>query len=221
MSSDSCLLGSLASYSNPGRCLDIGTGTGVVALMLAQRYPTAHVTAIEIQESVYNQAFYNITNSSFSERIEVRQGDFLQMDIKGLYDLIVCNPPYFSKHLPSPNPEKNIALHNTSLPFEKLASKVQTLLSPGGKFWLILPPSEMEQFNSTALTYGLFSQDLVHVYNKPGKLFRKVASFSASAVGVSVRELTMHDADGKRTADYETLMSDFYLENTEIYRRLK
>lgn len=187
--------------------------------MLAQRYPKAAVAAIEIQEEVYGQAVHNISSSMFSERLKVTRGDFLRADFGDTFDLIVCNPPYYKNHLRTSDPEKNIALHNSSLPFEALTAKVKTLLSPGGKFWVILPHAEMEQLKAIASHEGLNQEELINIYNKPGKLFRQVACFSATPQGNMVKELLMHDAEGKRTIEYETLMRDFYLENTEIYRR--
>lgn len=187
--------------------------------MLAQRYPKAQVTAVEIQEAVYGQAALNTGNSIFSSRVEVMQGDFLQMGFKVQYDLIVCNPPYFMDHLPGASAEKNIALHNSSLPFAELAHKVVSLLRDGGKFWLILPEAQMQQFRSTALQSGLYNEQLLSIQNRPGKLFRQVASFSASARTPLATELLMHDNEGERTNEYKSLMCDFYLENTEIYRR--
>ena len=99
VNSDACILGAIAEFDNPIHCLDIGTGTGVIALLLAQRYPNTQLTAIEIEKSVYEQATDNIQKSVFNNRIVTLNADALEYPFAHKFDLIVCNPPYFKNHL--------------------------------------------------------------------------------------------------------------------------
>ncbi len=209
----------MAFHPHPLRGLDIGTGTGVISLMLAQRYEGLNMTAIEIQPEVAGQAEHNTNVSVFSQRIQVVTLDFLQYETDDRYDLIVCNPPYFNAHLQGQKTDRNMALHNMSLPFEQLIEKAAGLLAPGGKFWCISPRHEAKQLQVIGVEKGLGMDTEIDVYNKPGKHFRTLTCFVAGLCETRRRELLTHHDDGQRTSEFSQLMTDFYLENTENYKR--
>jgi len=222
VNSDACLLGAIAENENPKHCLDIGTGTGVIALFLAQRYPEASVTAIEIEQTVFEQAKENIEKSKFSERIKTVHADALQYPYKQTYDLIVCNPPYFKNHLEKNDSEKNRAIHNKTLDSLSLIIRIHEILNTDGKFWLIYPPKESECFKRLADVNHLHVLKDIKIYNKPEKHYRRIICYSKTEKIVNLEEkLLLTGEDGEKTEDFRLLMHGFYLENTEKYKRSK
>lgn len=142
---DGVLLGTIADGFDrkPARILDIGTGTGLIALILAQRFPNAEIDAIEIEEKAFEEAVQNFENSPWSDRLFCYHAGFQEFveEMDEEYDLIVCNPPFFREnenkitHTP-----RNIARNETFLPLRELTEGVPNLLSPDGAFWAIGPP---------------------------------------------------------------------------------
>jgi tRNA1Val (adenine37-N6)-methyltransferase len=219
VTTDACVLGALASHPQPLNILDIGTGTGILSLMMAQKFPQANIQAFEIEPTAAEQAFYNFEHSIFMQQITLNREDFLK-SAPTLYDLIICNPPYFKKHLRGSSEVKNSAIHNTSLPFDQLVHKIYGSLAVDGLAWIILPPQEMLDFKKEAENTGLCAMETTQVYNKPGKHFRTVTCFSKALINpISVTELILSDAQGARSHQFSLLMRDFYLENTTIYKR--
>ena len=211
MNTDGCLLGALSKLENPKHCLDIGTGTGVIAMMLAQQYPNAKVTAIELNTIAYQQADLNIQASVFKQQIELLNADFTTYHSETLYDLIVCNPPYFSKHLQGPNANKNMALHSDTLPPNVLTEKVNILLHPDGLFMVIYPVSEMEQLRKLAALNGLYPKYIYNIQNKPGKAYRTIIGFGKTEVTPEESTLVLMDSNGQRSEAFSDIMKAFYL----------
>ena len=211
VNTDGCLLGALSKFEDPKHCLDIGTGTGVIAMMLAQQYPKAKVTAIELNTLAYEQAQLNINASVFSSNIELLNIDFLQFKSETKYDLIVCNPPYFSNHLQGPNASKNMALHSDTLPPNVLIEKVNTKLHPDGLFIVIYPVAEMEQFKKLANLIGLYPKYIYNIQNKPGKAYRTIIGFGKTEVTTEESTLVLMDSNGQRSEAFSDIMKAFYL----------
>lgn len=220
VSTDACLLGACAEFNEPYHCLDIGTGTGVIALFLAQRYPKTNTTAVELEPMVCRQAELNIAASPFSERIQIIETDFLKFNSRLKFDLITCNPPYFKNSLQKKDSALNRAIHNSDLPVEGLLTQVAALLSESGCFWVIYPPHEARIIQAKAAVAGLYTHRVLEVYNKPGKHFRSILCFQKQVSEKTMHtDLLMHEADGTQTEAFRLLMSPFYLENTEKYKR--
>jgi tRNA1Val (adenine37-N6)-methyltransferase len=220
VTSDACLLGALATHDRPNNCLDIGTGTGVLALMTAQKFPSTSILAIELEKEVAEQAVYNISQSPFNQQISVINADVLSYGFNSTFDLIICNPPYSMNHLKGSSKEKNTAMHNRTLPFEQLIEKARNLLSPDGLFWCIGPENGMKELANIGERNQLHIIRKIQIHNKPGKYFRTVSCFSLQTKSSLQEEnLLMHEEDGSRTEMFDKLMFDFYLENTVIYRR--
>jgi tRNA1Val (adenine37-N6)-methyltransferase len=215
ISTDAVVLGALADTTDPMSILDIGTGTGVLALMLAQRFPYAKITAIEIEESAFSQAKENFLKSPWQQRLNVVHQDFNEYihNVDQKFDLIVSNPPYYPNHLVSPNFKKNLAHHHTSLNFEELVEGVQKLLSPQGSFWLILPPDQMKQFNQIALLKDLKPFCQLSIYDKPeSKKLREVVGFSMNKEEYfSQKDFFIKDRALKYSKEYRDLLKDFLL----------
>ncbi|WP_111669321.1 tRNA1(Val) (adenine(37)-N6)-methyltransferase [Algoriphagus litoralis] len=212
ISTDAVLLGGLAEVSNPRRILDIGTGTGVIALMLAQRFPQAKVTAIELDEDAAAQALENFEESQFSDRLILLQGRFQDFSVDEKFDLIVSNPPFFPDHLKSPDAKRNKALHTDELSFEELINNASAQLSEEGSFWVILPPRQMKILVDLAEKAGLNLNATTRVKDQETKpVHREICEFSFQSMGKKEVELVLKDADSQYSGSYMRLLTGFLL----------
>lgn len=165
---DSVLLGAWANIPSKGNFLDIGTGTGVLALMMAQR-SEAIIKAVEIDKNASDQASINFKQSKWSSKLSVINEDIddFNPDIK--FDYIICNPPFFSSPTPEINKNRLIARHDNELSLDKLLACVTRLLSKDGKFGFILPITQAENLISNANTHGLYCTKKSFVKPTPQK----------------------------------------------------
>ncbi|HSF54288.1 MAG TPA: methyltransferase [Algoriphagus sp.] len=212
ISTDAVLLGSLAKAGNPDQILDIGTGTGVIALMLAQRFPESKVTAVEIDPDAAEQAKENFQESQFSERLGLFQGRIQDFPEVKKFDFIASNPPFFPDHLKSKDSKRNKALHTDELSFEALIDKASRLLSKTGSFWVILPPRQMKDLESLAQKSGLYSFHKVNVKDQESKqVYREVCGFTFEEQGKKEEILVLKDENNAYSRSYSTLLSGFLL----------
>ena len=212
ISTDAVLLGALATGDNPKLILDIGTGTGVIALMLAQRFPKATVTAVELDKDAAEQALENFRESPFSERLEVKNIRFQEFFENQQFDLIVSNPPYFPDHLKSKDSKRNQALHTDELPFEELIEKSQKLLEKDGKLWIILPPRQMDYFTQSAEKVGLHPYHEVFFRDAVSKpVIRKISGFAWKHSILTKEEIPLKLESGTFSDLYSNLISGFLL----------
>jgi len=214
ISTDAVLLGTLVQSDLPKRILDIGTGTAVIALMLAQRFPQTSLTAVELDPEAASQARENCEQSPFSERLTVIQGRFQDFPVEEPFDLLVSNPPFFPDHLPASDPKRQQALHTDSLSFEELLHKANKLLAPSGSFWVILPPRQMQDFIQYATAHGLFPTTRVGIRDSAAKpIHREVIglTFSEPLPSVLPKEIHLKNEDGSCSEDYRNLISGFLL----------
>ena len=214
ISTDAVLLGSLAQCPSPKQILDIGTGTGVIALMLAQRFPEAQVTALEIDPEAAAQATENFKESPFAERMHLTPTALQDFSADASFDLIVSNPPYFPDHLKSSDPKRNLALHTDSLSFEALVNHASHLLALSGQFWVILPPRQMEDFCKLAEQVLLFPNSKIQIRDNDSKpAHREIVSFSKTKEfpSISTRVCSLKNKDGTYTKDYQQLIAGFLL----------
>ena len=221
VTTDACLLGAIADASNKTQLLDIGTGTGVVAMFMAQRFPLILIDAIDIEETIVEQALINIQNSPFKEQITLHTADILSWEPQRLYDTIVCNPPYFKNHLEKAASEKNTAIHANRMDHRLLIKKVSQILKEDGKFFVILPPYEMTQLIDMANENHLYAFMKTSIFNQPGKHYRDIVCFSHHKGNEIHSQLVLNDDNGKRTEAFSRLMHDFYLEDTQMYKKNK
>ena len=217
---DSVLLGAWACVDHAARILDIGAGTGLLALMMAQRYPDAVIDAVEIDSAASQQAIENVTNSPWSDRIRVICDDFINYADHCLlrYDLIISNPPYFTASLKPVNAKRNIARHNDSLPHRFLLAGSSKLLTPNGVLAIVLPPDEALNIFDEAAAHGLFFKRSLDVQSLPSKpVYRMLVEFSKTSShscedGVGER-LCIEKADRSGLTDeYKQLTKEFYLD---------
>jgi tRNA1Val (adenine37-N6)-methyltransferase len=210
---DGVLLGACADISNAHLILDIGTGTGLIALMLAQRC-NAEIHAIEPDRESWLQACRNFDESKWCNRIKTENIDLQRYNPGGSrFDLIVTNPPYFSDSLKNPDAGKASARHNESLSNAELLEAVLRLMNNAGKFQLILPYVEGNIFIAEAQGYGLYCNNILKIRPLPtSEIRRMILTFSKERLKVSEKFLTIEH--GKRhefTEDYIYLTKDFYL----------
>jgi tRNA1Val (adenine37-N6)-methyltransferase len=214
ISMDGVVLGAYAGCGNPKKILDIGAGTGVVSLMLAQRFPEAKITAVEIDRDAFEQASENARQSPWSNRVSILNQSFqeFQKQQGEKFDLIVSNPPYYPKHLKSTDQKRNLALHNDSLSFGELASGIISLLDKKGHFWLILPPEQMEEITKIFNFLGLFIFEKLEVKDKDNKnIIRIIQGFSNSKRQIKNNHINIKQDDGEYSKEYSELLSEFLL----------
>ncbi len=211
---DAVLLGAWADVSGAKNILDIGTGSGVIALMLAQR-STAQIDAIDIDEESYKQAKENFIGSPWSDRLNVQNislKDFAS-STSTKYDLIVSNPPYFTDSYKPADPQRFSARHNDQLPINELAENVTSLLNANGKFCVILPVKEAGLLVSTFRSFQIFPQKELAVFSFTGKeVFRKLILFGRGETTCSHDELIIETAPGQGySKEYIELTKDYYM----------
>ncbi|MEI8224993.1 MAG: methyltransferase [Bacteroidota bacterium] len=210
---DGVLLGAGADIAGVKRILDIGSGTGLIAIMLAQRCE-AEIIAIEPDYESYIQACDNVRLCKWSSRIKVEHTDLQNYyPDEGKFDLIVTNPPYFTDSLKNPDPRKSATRHNDSLTSEELLVGVSRLLDDDGHLQLIIPYVEGTVFIAGAQNYGLYCNNILKIKPLPtAEIRRLILSFSRERLKVIEKFLTIEH--GKRhefTEEYINLTKDFYL----------
>ncbi|KAA6342981.1 tRNA1(Val) (adenine(37)-N6)-methyltransferase [termite gut metagenome] len=208
---DGVLLGAWTPVESVRHILDVGTGTGLIALMLAQRSPAA-ITALEIDESSARQAHENVIRSPWSSRVEVVCADFRTFVSDNKYDSIVSNPPYFVGSLKSPNEQRNTARHDSQLNYSDLLQGVKRLLSPHGAFTLIIPTITATKVTTAAYNYGLFPFRRLDVITKPGGTAKRtLIAFSFFKQKCSEEVLLTEISRRQYTDKYITLIKDYFL----------
>lgn len=215
VSTDAVLLGAWVIPNGSKTILDIGTGTGVIALMLAQK-SNAKITAIDIDKESTEQAKSNVAESIFHSKVEVLHSSFQVMTntTNEKFNLIVTNPPYFVDSLKNIDDTKKYARHNDLLPFEDLINGVKKLLDDKGKFCLILPKNEAVIFRELAKQKGLYLSKLMRVRTKPSIETEKrhLMQFEFRETEFSESTLIIEsERHFDYTEDYKNLTKDYYL----------
>ena len=217
VSTDACLLGAAADLAGATRVLDLGTGTGLLALMAAQRAPAATVEAIEIDPAAAAQAARNAAASPWAARVRVRPLSLAAYAaaLPPAFSHIICNPPFFRRSLAPPDAARARARHagGGSLTFEEIVAFAAKFLEPAGTLTVLLPPPEMAHFAEAALAAGLPPQARLTVRHRPGgRVTRVIGQFGRGAAGaVRASSLTIQDADGAYSAAFRALLAGFYL----------
>ena len=193
--------------------LDIGTGTGLIAMMVAQRSSDAIVDAIDIDEDACKQAAENIEASPFGNRINVIHKSFLEFETEKKYDLIVSNPPYFKRALKSPDEKRNAARHNDSLPLKKLIEQAITMLSENGIISLILPLQLSEELDFIIATHRLHAIRRTEIVSKEGLNPKRFLIEMSPGIPHEYKQtvLTLETIGRRRSQQYTELTKDFYL----------
>lgn len=214
VSTDSVLLGAWVRPRATGTILDVGTGTGLLALMMAQK-TNARIDAIEIDAPACNDARCNFDNSPWGERLTLINADFKthQFHAPGTYDVIVSNPPFFVNSQKSTHQQEKTARHTDSLPHETLFERVNTLLSPHGRFCIILPFGIATAIKQMARLRDLHLRQQLTVKPTMGKPpNRALLEFTREDGWTEESSLSIRDASGNNyTDEYKEMTRDFYL----------
>ena len=212
---DAVLLGAWAELdAQPTSILDIGAGTGVLALMLAQRSSAELIDALEIDDAAYEQCVSNFENSDWGDRLFCYHAalDEFTEEIEEHYDLIISNPPFYTEAFKSGNEKRNTARFEDAMPFNELLKSVSKLLSKSGHFNVVIPYSEQSSFIELAKNVGLYPYRILNVRGqKSSPLKRSLLDFTPQKQAVKTTELTIEIERHHYTKEYSALTKDFYL----------
>lgn len=206
---DAVLLGAWAEApTDAASILDAGTGTGIIALMMAQRYTQSRVMAIDIDKPATEQAKANVQASPFAERIRVENASLQEHSLCGAtYDVIVCNPPYFYDSLLSPDQQRTTARHALTLTARDIATAAVAMLNQGGELSVILPFDQRERMEAEACFAGLFVRRRCDVRTSASKQPTRVMLAFTNRPCSDIEQTTMTVGDDL----YQQLTDDFYI----------
>ena len=216
---DGVLLGAWAELHNSGqasehcRILDIGSGTGLIALMLAQRFPAATIAAVELDAAAAEEAALNFSESPWAHRLSLYQGDIGKFRSAELFDLVVANPPFFVDSLHGPYSARNAARHTASLPTEKLLCSVNCLLADHGTFCAIVPWQQHSAVINQAQHHQLHVAEICDVRPTPEKpAHRTLLNFQRIPAAVPERsQIVVESSRHNYSAEFSELTKAFYL----------
>ena len=209
---DGVLLGATADLTGVSRILDAGTGTGLIALMLAQRCG-AEIVAIEPDYDSYIQCCYNVSGSRWNDRINVEQTTLQNFNPGYKFDLIISNPPFFTDSLKNPDPRKSASRHNDSFTNPELLKGASRLMAEGGRLQVILPYAEGNIFIAEASEYGFYCNNILKIRPLPtSEIRRMILTFSKQLLTPTEKFLTIeHGNRHDFTEEYINLTKEFYL----------
>jgi tRNA1Val (adenine37-N6)-methyltransferase len=210
---DGVILGAWVSVDHALRILDVGTGTGLIALMIAQRC-NAKIDAVEIDALSFSEAKINFEQSPWRERLEIFHCDYnsFSNEKEQLYDLIVCNPPFFIDSLRNSDPQLAKARHNESLTFSQLIQGSVKILKDTGRLTVILPSESFDEFRENARLQGFYLHQQTQIFTKPGRpASRVLLEFSLLPDYPQTGEIYIHNHDGQITEQYRELTGPYYL----------
>jgi len=209
---DSMLLGSFISSDSKLQGLDLGAGTGVLSLMLAQKNQKLQIDAVEIDTNVAKECVLNFQNSKWRKNLKCITADYLQFPFKKKYDLIFSNPPYHFENILSPDNGVNISKHSLLSDYIQFFKLVKQLLTENGDFWIILPFSSSDQLTKLASEHRLFLKEYICIHSKPSKKnIRVILNFSSQKqLDICRREFVIRNENNLYSDEYIALTKDFH-----------
>jgi len=219
VTTDGCLFGSLSPTLFDGEgvlnVLDIGTGTGLLALMFAQKKQNAIIHAVEIDKDAYEQASENVAASPWADRIKVFHADAKSFEYPRKYDVIISNPPFYENELKSDNSKKNFAHHNEGMLLPELLSIIKKNLKTDGTFFLLLPFKRNDEIRKLFTESDMAIQQLTFVRQSIKHNFFRVMLEgklkSGEAVETMINEISIKDEQDQYTPAFIDLLQDYYL----------
>ena len=213
VNTDGVLLGALAQAHAPKYILDIGTGTGVIALMLAQRFPEAEIDGVEIDKLAATTAAVNFQASPFANRLKSFSLDiahYFMVYPEKKFDLIVSNPPFFLDDLKSTDKNKELARHTDGDFYKNLCFSISQFLAKNGHFWVILPQKSIKIVKNEAKLNNLYCQKIIHIKSfEHAEAHREIACFGFDNVALSEENVVIYAAEKVYTPEYQLLLKDF------------
>jgi tRNA1Val (adenine37-N6)-methyltransferase len=210
VNTDGVLLGALAEADEPKRILDIGTGTGVIALMLAQRFKKAMVDAVVIDKAASGTAEQNYKASTFASRLKIIHSDFATNTLSAKYDLIVSNPPFFLDSLTSSNEKKNLARHTDKLFFERLANYAAEHLTDDGSCQVIVPLATSALIKALLPKHKLYLQYIISVRSfTDSEPHREILKFTKEQNDLIEEDFIIYHAPKAYSNDYQVALREF------------
>lgn len=209
---DAILLGALSEVRGAEKILEIGSGSGIISLMLAQR-SLANITAIDIHRPSVVQSKENFEQSPWNHRLRVVHSSLQEFDPESAFDHIVSNPPFFSNSLKSALENRNLARHNDTLSPDELAWHVKRLLTEKGCFSCILPYDQKSGYCRAFNAVSLYPQKIINIHPKPSRdINRVILQFSKQEITPRTTSFTLRDSDNNYSAEYRILTKDFHPE---------
>ncbi len=206
---DAMLLGALCHFPTGSRLLDIGTGTGVLSLMCAQRFSPKEIIGIDISPDAITDAKTNFEQSPFPTPISAICTSLQDFENEQ-FDGIITNPPYFENSYKNSEHAKRLARHTDELSYTELAFHADRLLKPTGVLWLICPADSHTRMHEAFLKHDLFPQEIVRIFGKPEQETRTVIVYGRDEKTVQKKSLTVRDKQGKYTQAYIELTREFH-----------
>lgn len=212
ISTEACLFGTWTAGFARGNCLDVGTGCGLLATMLAQANPELRIKAIEIHPKVAALASENFHSSPFKNRLELIQGDVLTYSSEVSFDFICSNPPFFTNHLAATDPARHMAIHADHLSPADLAASIDRLLSKDGEFTVLYPVDVLALFEQNLEATGLYINEKVAILSNPGSpLLRVMARGSRNKNTLEQSKLHIKTEQGDYSPKFIELLRPYYI----------
>ncbi len=220
VTTDGCLLGAIVAefieeQEEPKRLLDIGTGTGLLSLMVAQATTESQIDAIEIDADAFSQASLNFSTSPWSDRLFSHHSaaqNFVSSISEPCFDLIISNPPFFHENSKGSDERKNLAVHNNTLPFSDLAQYIHQLLTSSGTAIIMYPEWEMHQFTRAMSQSGINPSLQYAVQDRSdSEVIRMITFFNRAQTEPLYKSLVIKDSDGRYSKLFLALLKEYYL----------
>ena len=206
---DGVLLGAFCAVSEKGNVLEIGTGTGLISLMMAQRNTFAKISAIDINENAVKLASENFRNSPFAKNLKVELKDFKNFETEEKYDLVVCNPPFFEEN----NSGKDVlARQQVELNFKNLIEKSAEIITESGVLSIIIPSESASEIESLAQKFKFYLIKKINIYGiEGGNLKRNILEFSFAQKPIKITDFVIEKSPRKYSEQYLELTKEFHV----------
>ncbi len=214
---DSMLLGAFAKFESPNTILDIGTGTGVLSLMMAQKYPESKITALEIDKTAFSCARENFENNSLGKNCTCIHSALQDFETEKSFDAIISNPPYFEASLKNVNEKKAYARHTDLLSYSDLIKGIRKLLSKEGICWIICPTESLIKIEELISLNKLFLRQRIQIESKKGVPVRYVLCFGVLTNGIEETSFIIRNSNNSYSDEYVHLTKSFH--NKEINQK--
>lgn len=214
VTTEGCLFGAWVASKNlkPGSILDVGAGTGLLSLMVAQAYTDSFIAGVEVEKTVFEEAASNFRSSPFASRVQAHHCRIQDFQVENRFDLIISNPPFFSRALAASKSHEHIARHDDLLSQHDLACHADRLLSAHGKFFVLYPEKEMQSFIAVAQNFGFRLSEKLVVYSQSGgSVFREMCQFERNPKSFLKSEIVIKKDNKAYSDEFSALLKPYYL----------